>query len=284
VAQGQIRAQRSVLQGLIQLAGAFVHLQKNRLRPAAALFKLALANLEKYPREHEHLNLTAVCQLIQKWLGSLESAHFEKNPLADDNAPKLALELPITENLSMNKKRVVLAGGSGFLGQALAKELLQRDYEAVILTRELRERDEEDEVREVEWDGEHIGEWIKCLDGAETVVNLAGRNINCRHTPENLREITESRVNAVRAIAAAICHVKRPPRVWVQAGAVGFYGNCGDQWCDETAPNGRIRWRKSAVFGKTPSTQPPHSTPAACCSESAWCWAAMAGHCPCWPI
>jgi uncharacterized protein (TIGR01777 family) len=71
------------------------------------------------------------------------------------------------------------------------------------------------------------------------VVNLAGRNINCRHTPENLREITESRVNAVRAIAAAVCHVKQPPRVWVQAGAVGFYGNCGDQWCDETTPNGR---------------------------------------------
>ena len=71
-----------------------MHLQKNRLRPAAALFKLALANLEKYPREHEYLNLTAVCQLIQKWLGSLESAHFEKNPLAEGNAPKLALELP----------------------------------------------------------------------------------------------------------------------------------------------------------------------------------------------
>ena len=139
----------------------------------------------------------------------------------------------------MNKKRAVLAGGSGFLGRALAKELLQRDYEVVVLTRELRERDEEDEVKEVEWDGEHIGEWIKCLDGAETVVNLAGRNINCRHTPENLRVITESRVNPVRAIAAAICHVKKPPRVWVQAGAVGFYGNCGDQWGDETAPNGR---------------------------------------------
>jgi uncharacterized protein (TIGR01777 family) len=139
----------------------------------------------------------------------------------------------------MSKKRVVLAGGSGFLGQALAKELLQRDYEVVVLTRALRERDEDDEVKEVEWDGEHVGEWIKFLDGAETVVNLAGRNINCRHTPENLREITESRVNAVRAIAAAICHVKQPPRVWVQAGAVGFYGNCRDQWCDETAPNGR---------------------------------------------
>jgi predicted metal-dependent hydrolase len=80
--------------GLIQLAGAFVHLQKNRLRPAAALFKLALANFEKYPREHERLNLTAVGQLIQKWLGSLETAHFEKNPLTSGNAPQLTLELP----------------------------------------------------------------------------------------------------------------------------------------------------------------------------------------------
>ena len=92
----------------------------------------------------------------------------------------------------MNKKRIVLAGGSGFLGQALAKELLRRDYEVVVLTRALRERDEEDEVKEVEWDGENVGDWIKCLEGAQTVVNLAGRNINCRHTPENLREITES--------------------------------------------------------------------------------------------
>jgi hypothetical protein len=139
----------------------------------------------------------------------------------------------------MNKKRVVLAGGSGFLGQALAKELLRRKYEVVVLTRALRERDETDEVKEVEWDGENVGDWIQCLDGAETVVNLAGRNINCRHTPENLREITESRVNPMRAIDGAICYVKRPPRVWVQAGAVGFYGDGGKQWCDETAPNGR---------------------------------------------
>ena len=81
--------------GLIQLAGAFVHLQKDRLRPAAALFKLALANLNNYPRVHECLNLAMLTQLIQEWLGSLESGRFEKNPLADGNAPQLALELPV---------------------------------------------------------------------------------------------------------------------------------------------------------------------------------------------
>jgi predicted metal-dependent hydrolase len=80
--------------GLIQLAGAFVHLQKDRLRPAAALFKLAQANLEKYSGLHERLDIAAVITLIQTWLGDLESGHFKTNPLADRQAPKLALELP----------------------------------------------------------------------------------------------------------------------------------------------------------------------------------------------
>jgi predicted metal-dependent hydrolase len=80
--------------GLIQLAGAFVHLQKNRPPPAAALFKLARANLEKYPDKHERLDVAAVCGLIRNWLGSLEAAHFEKNSFTSGNAPKLALNLP----------------------------------------------------------------------------------------------------------------------------------------------------------------------------------------------
>jgi predicted metal-dependent hydrolase len=77
--------------GLIQLAGAFVHLQKNRPRPAAALFKLALTNVEKYPREHERLNLDSTRHLIQSWLADLERARFETNPLTGGNAPKLNL-------------------------------------------------------------------------------------------------------------------------------------------------------------------------------------------------
>jgi predicted metal-dependent hydrolase len=80
--------------GLIQLAGAFVHLQKSRPRPATALFKLALANLEKYPARHEQLDVGAVGGLIRNWLGRLETAVSEKNPFASETAPKLALDLP----------------------------------------------------------------------------------------------------------------------------------------------------------------------------------------------
>jgi predicted metal-dependent hydrolase len=78
--------------GLIQLAGAFVHLQKNRLRPAAALFKLAQANLEKYPAAHERLNVAAVLGLIAGWLRQLERSEFETNPFSPVNVPQLALQ------------------------------------------------------------------------------------------------------------------------------------------------------------------------------------------------
>ena len=76
--------------GLIQLAGAFVHLQKNRLRPAAALFKLAAANFKKYPARHEHLDMGGLNNLIDQWLGDLEAGEFKSNPLTPASRPTLA--------------------------------------------------------------------------------------------------------------------------------------------------------------------------------------------------
>jgi predicted metal-dependent hydrolase len=77
--------------GLIQLAGAFVHLQKNRLRPAAALFKLARVNFQSCPPKHRRLNLTEVNTLIDQWLIALEASQFESNPYQESNAPRLEL-------------------------------------------------------------------------------------------------------------------------------------------------------------------------------------------------
>ena len=75
--------------GLIQLAGAFVHLQKNRLRPAGALFKLAETNLAKYPATHEGLAVHHVLELIGSWQQRLEAGRFEENPLRAGTAPEL---------------------------------------------------------------------------------------------------------------------------------------------------------------------------------------------------
>ncbi|SRR6266699_4181417 len=77
--------------GLIQLAGAFVHLQKNRLRPAAALFKLAQANLQKYGDTYEGVSLSAVHGLIGRYLDLLVSSSYETNPLSSLGAPNIAL-------------------------------------------------------------------------------------------------------------------------------------------------------------------------------------------------
>lgn len=136
----------------------------------------------------------------------------------------------------MTQKRIIIAGGSGFIGRALAGELCRRDYEVLILTRTPRPRD--DGVREICWDGRQSGEWAQFFEGAEGVINLAGSRVNCPHNPENLQKITASRVDSVKAVAAAMNRVKKPPRVWVQAGAVGFYGDTKDRVCDETSPGG----------------------------------------------
>lgn len=77
--------------GLIQLAGAYVHLQKERLRPSAALFKLARTNLSQYSEEYERLDLRMVLALIETWLAWLEAGEFTRNPLREQPAPTLNL-------------------------------------------------------------------------------------------------------------------------------------------------------------------------------------------------
>jgi uncharacterized protein (TIGR01777 family) len=159
----------------------------------------------------------------------------------------------------MSMKRIVLAGGSGFIGRALARALLVRGYEVVVLTRSPQKRTG---FREVEWDGAHVGEWIQHLNGAEAIVNLTGKNINCPHTPDNIDEILASRASSVRAIAQALGHVKNPPRVWAQAGAVGFYGDTKDRLCDESSPAGHDAlagvckiWEDAFNSAETPKTR-----------------------------
>ena len=160
----------------------------------------------------------------------------------------------------MKKERIVIAGGSGFIGTALTQDWVQKGRDVVILTRSPQAR--QDGVVEAAWDGFHLGEWVQHLDGAEAVINLTGKNINCPHTPENVRALIASRVNSVQAIGAAVDHVKSPPRVWVQASAVGFYGDTGDQARDETSAGGDNTlakicqdWENAFAATSTPRTR-----------------------------
>src|SRR5438309_5919061 len=136
----------------------------------------------------------------------------------------------------MKSERVILAGGSGFLGKLLARELEGRGCEVIVLTRSPGPQD--GGIKQVHWDGRTLGPWAEHLNGARAVVNLTGRSVNCRYTPENRREIVESRVDSVKVIGEAIRRCANPPRVLVQTGSLAVYGDTGDRWCDENAPAG----------------------------------------------
>lgn len=131
--------------------------------------------------------------------------------------------------------KVVLAGGSGFLGQALGHSLAAGGWEVVVLSRNPRG---DAPFREVLWNAGTGGPWAAELEGAAAVVNLAGRSINCVHTPANRSEILGSRLNAVKALAQGYARARNPPPLWVQCSASGYYGDTGDRICDESQAPG----------------------------------------------
>ena len=134
------------------------------------------------------------------------------------------------------KPRIVLAGGSGFIGQSLSPLLVSKNYEIVVLTR--GKSNHHGRIREAHWDGKKLGEWTQFVNGALGLVNLTGRSINTRHTPEHRREIIDSRVDSVRILGEAIGRCMQPPKVFVQLAGVGIYGDKGERICDETTAPG----------------------------------------------
>lgn len=136
-----------------------------------------------------------------------------------------------------SEKRVVLAGGSGFLGRLLARRLSALNSDVVVLTRSAAARIEG--ARVLPWDGKTLGEWGSVVDGAEAIVNLTGKSVDCRPTEANRREIVSSRVDSVRVLAEAVARCRVPPKVWVQSSSLAIYGDAGDRICNDDAPTGQ---------------------------------------------
>ncbi|MEQ8317247.1 MAG: TIGR01777 family oxidoreductase [Phycisphaerales bacterium] len=133
-------------------------------------------------------------------------------------------------------KRVVIAGGTGFLGSSLAAFLADRNYEPVVLGR--RPERYRGVGRAVGWDGRSQGDWSAEIDGAAAVVNLAGRSVDCVKTPDHCDEILRSRVESTRAIGEAIDAAQTPPPVWVQMSTAHIYGDPPEAICDEQSAFG----------------------------------------------
>ena len=132
--------------------------------------------------------------------------------------------------------RIVIAGGSGFLGLNLAGHLAKLGAEIVILSR--RPPREVGPWRHVSWDARTVGSWAKELEGTHGLVNLVGRTVDCIKTPEHCDEILRSRVEATRVLGQAMERTANPPPAWVQMSTAHAYGDPPRVVCDEDSPFG----------------------------------------------
>ena len=132
--------------------------------------------------------------------------------------------------------RVVIAGGTGFLGRNLARHLTAAGYEVVVLARHVPAG--HPDWLHARWDARTSGDWVSHLDGADALVNLAGRTVDCVKTPDHCDEILRSRVESTTVLGRALQNVKMLPRVWVQMATAHVYGDPPEAVCDEDSPFG----------------------------------------------
>ena len=145
--------------------------------------------------------------------------------------------------------KILIPGGSGQVGTVLARAFQLRGDEVVVLS---RTRTDALPWRVVEWDGETLQDWATEFEDADIVINLAGRSVNCRYTPENRRIIIDSRVNSTRVVGQAIAQAIKAPRVWLQASTATLYAHRFDAPNDDrtgiiggSEPDAPDTWRFS---------------------------------------
>ena len=133
-------------------------------------------------------------------------------------------------------KKIVIAGGSGFLGLSMAEYFSKAGSDVTVLSRTKPKRN--GLWSHSSWDGRTLGEWKESLDGAVAVVNLAGRTVNCIKTPDHQDEILRSRVESTQVLGEAMRAVDSPPPVWVQMSTAHIYGDPPSAVCDEESVEG----------------------------------------------
>lgn len=136
------------------------------------------------------------------------------------------------------------------MGAALRRHFAAQGHEVIILSRTPG-------PNQLAWDGKTLGPWAEALEGADVVINLAGRTVNCRYHAANLRQMMDSRVDSTRVIGRAIAECKRPPQVWLQASTATIYAHRFDAPNDELTgilgkdePGAPAQWNASIAIAK----------------------------------
>lgn len=162
--------------------------------------------------------------------------------------------------MNRHLKRIVIAGPSGPIGAALIRTFSEAGHTVVALSRSAKPIS--GTIRTVVWDAQSQGDWTKELDGSFAVVNLSGAPISQLWTDEAKRDIVSSRVESTHAIGAAILACANPPRVWLNASAIGYYGDTGEEAKQEDDPPGHdflgttcLAWESAQTGIDTPQTK-----------------------------
>jgi uncharacterized protein (TIGR01777 family) len=127
--------------------------------------------------------------------------------------------------------KIVLAGGSGFMGKILAVHFAGKGDKVIVLTRGGDKI--ENGIKYVNWDSANIGRWAMELEGSDVLVNLTGKSVNCRYNEKNKSEIFSSRLKATRALGHALKAIKSPPPLWINAASATIYRHAEDHPQDE---------------------------------------------------
>ncbi|MBB6238948.1 hypothetical protein HDC90_003595 [Pedobacter sp. AK013] len=161
----------------------------------------------------------------------------------------------------MKYGKIVLAGGNGYLGSVLAKYFSSLADQVIILAR--KPQATTGNIKALVWDGKTIGEWTRSLLGADLLVNLCGKNVNCRYTEKNKKEIFDSRLIPTHLLGKAIEEMENPPKLWVNITSATIYRHAEDHPQDELT--GEIgegfsievckAWENSFFEANTPNTR-----------------------------
>lgn len=114
-------------------------------------------------------------------------------------------------------KTIIIAGGSGFLGQVLEGYFLKKDYKVKVLTRKPKR------ANDILWNAKDLGAWTDTLEGPEALINLTGKSVDCRYTDKNKKLIHDSRIDSTHLLGLAINLCENPPKVWINSSTATIY-------------------------------------------------------------
>ncbi|UZR94852.1 TIGR01777 family oxidoreductase [Chondrinema litorale] len=113
-------------------------------------------------------------------------------------------------------RKIVIAGGSGFLGKALVAYFRDKGIETIVLSRK-------PEASQIYWDGKSIGDWVDVLEGSDALINLSGKSVDCRYNQSNRDKILSSRIESTKVLNIAMSQCKNPPKVWLNSSSATIY-------------------------------------------------------------